>query len=71
MDRGVGLIPVGILALTALSLAQAPPAQAPSPGGWRTPDWNKPPITAANRKPAPRRNLTGMWAPADGAGGGT
>jgi len=73
MDRGVRLIPVGVLALTALSLAQAPapPAQVPSPGGWRTPDWNKPPITAANRKPAPRRSLTGMWAPADGAGGGT
>src|ERR1051325_8291130 len=68
MDRGGRLIPVGILALTALSLAQAPapPAQVPSPGGWRAPDWNKPPITAANRKPAPRRNLTGMWAPAQG-----
>ena len=73
MDRGVWLIPVGVLALTALSLAQAPapPPQNPSPGGWLVPDWNKPPITAANRKPAPRRSLTGMWAPADGAGGGT
>jgi hypothetical protein len=73
MDRGVWLIPVGVLALTALSLAQAlaPPPQNPSPGGWRAPDWNTPPITAANRKPAPRRSLTGMWAPADGAGGGT
>ena len=73
MERGVWLIPVGVLALTALSLAQAPapPAQNPAPGGWRVPDWNKPPITAANRKAAPRRSLTGMWAPADGAGGGT
>ena len=71
MDRGVRLIPVALLALTALSLAQAPPAQNPSPGGWRTPEWNKPPVTAANRKPAPRRSLTGMWGPADGAGGGT
>ena len=73
MDRGVWLIPVGVLALTALSLAQAPapPPQNPSPGGWLVPDWNKPPVTAANRKPAPRRSLTGMWAPADGAGGGT
>jgi hypothetical protein len=70
MDRRVRLIPVGVLALTALSVAQAP-LQNPAPGGWRAPDWNKPPITAANRKPAPRRSLTGMWAPADGAGGGT
>jgi hypothetical protein len=70
MDRRVRLTPVGVLALTALSLAQAP-LQNPAPGGWRAPDWNRPPITAANRKPAPRRSLTGMWAPADGAGGGT
>src|SRR5256885_11965592 len=53
------------------SQAAAPPAQVPSPGGWRTPDWNKPPITAANRKPAPRRSLAGMWGPADGPGAGT
>ena len=70
MERRVRRIPVGVLALTALSLAQAP-LQNPAPGGWRAPDWNKPPITAANRKPAPRRSLTGMWAPAEGPGAGT
>src|SRR5262245_8072441 len=46
-------------------------AQANSPGGWLTPQWNKPPITSANRKPAPRRSLVGMWGPADGPGAGT
>ena len=46
-------------------------AQTGSPDGWLNPDWNKPAITGANRKPAPRRSLTGMWAPAEGPGAGT
>ena len=46
-------------------------AQTTSPDGWLNPDWNKPAITAANRKPAPRRSLAGMWAPAEGPGAGT
>ena len=46
-------------------------AQTNSPGGWLNPDWNKPAVTAANRKPAPRRSLVGTWAPAEGAGAGT
>ena len=73
MARLVRLIPVVVLALVAPSMAQAQAttAQSGSPGGWLTPDWNKPPITAANRKPAPRRNLAGMWGPADGSGAGT
>ncbi len=73
MDRLVRLIPVVVLAFVAPSMAhaQATTAQNGSPGGWLTPDWNKPPITAANRKPAPRRSLAGMWGPADGAGAGT
>jgi hypothetical protein len=73
MDRLVRLIPVVVLAFVAPSMAQAQAttAQTGSPGGWLTPDWNKPPITAANRKPAPRRSLAGMWGPADGAGAGT
>ena len=73
MDRLVRLVPVLGLAMISgsLALAQAPAAQNPSPGGWMTPDWNKPPITAANRKPAPRRSLVGMWGPADGPGAGT
>ena len=45
-------------------------AQNSSPGGWLTPDWNKPPITNENRKPAPRRSLAGTWGPAAGPGGG-
>jgi hypothetical protein len=46
-------------------------AQNDSPGGWLTPNWNKPPITDGNRKPAPRRSLAGTWGPADGPGAGT
>jgi len=46
-------------------------AQSGSPGGWLTPDWNKPPITDANRRPAPRRSLVGTWGPAGGPGAGT
>ena len=73
MDRLVRLMPVVVLAFVAPSMAQAQAttAQNGSPGGWLTPDWNKPPITAANRKPAPRRSLAGMWGPADGPGAGT
>jgi hypothetical protein len=73
MDRLVRLAPMFliVLAASALAGAQAAKPQTAAPGGWLIPDWNKPPITNANRKPAPRRNLTGMWAPADGAGGGT
>ena len=46
-------------------------AQNTAPGGWLNPDWNKPPITDASRKPAPRRSLVGTWGPAGGAGAGT
>ena len=46
-------------------------AQTSSSGGWLNPEWNKPPVTEANRKPAPRRSLAGMWGPAGGAGAGT
>jgi hypothetical protein len=34
-------------------------AQNSSPGGWLTPNWNKPPITDASKKPPPRRSLAG------------
>ena len=63
------LVPAAVAA--SIALAQAPPAQNGAPGGWLTPVWNKPPITAANRKPAPKRSLTGMWGPAEGPGAGT
>jgi hypothetical protein len=46
-------------------------AQSSSPGGWLNPDWNKPPITNANKKPAPRRSLAGSWGPAEGPVAGT
>ena len=46
-------------------------AQTNAPDGWLNPDWNKPAITNATRKPAPRRSLVGMWGPAEGPGAGT
>ena len=46
-------------------------AQSSSPGGWLNPDWNKPPITEANRKPAPKRSIAGSWGPAEGPVAGT
>jgi hypothetical protein len=61
---------VGLLA-AALGLAGDASAQNSSPGGWLTPQWDKPAITDANRKPAPRRSLAGMWGPAAGPAAGT
>ena len=45
-------------------------AKGSSPDGWFEPVWAQPTITDQNRKPAPRRDLTGMWAPAAGHMGG-
>lgn len=41
-----------------------------SPDGWPQPVWIYPPITDQNRKPAPRRDLTGTWGPLGGHMGG-
>jgi hypothetical protein len=41
-----------------------------SADGWPVPVWEYPPITDQNRKPAPRRDLTGMWGPLGGHMGG-
>jgi hypothetical protein len=41
-----------------------------SADGWPAPVWDYPPITDQNRKPAPRRDLTGMWGPLGGHMGG-
>jgi hypothetical protein len=57
--------------IAALGLRADTFAQNSSLGGWPTPNWNKPPITNASRKPAPRRSLAGMWGPAAGPGAGT
>ncbi|MBI4887303.1 MAG: hypothetical protein HY824_09430 [Acidobacteria bacterium] len=59
------------ISVAALGLPGDAFAQNPSPGGWLNPQWEKPPITDANRKPAPRRSLAGMWGPAAGPGAGT
>ena len=44
--------------------------QTTSADGWPAPEWKYPPITAANRKPAPKRDLSGMWGPLAGHMGG-
>ena len=36
---------------------------------WPQPVWNKPPIAPQNRKPAPKRDLTGMWGTVGAASG--
>lgn len=59
------------LLVSALALPLDASAQSGSAGGWVTPVWDKPPITDANRKPAPRRSLVGTWGPAGGPGAGT
>src|SRR5207247_8988730 len=59
------------LCLAALSPPIDAHAQKSSPGGWLIPDWNKPAITDANKKAAPRRSLTGTWGPAEAPGAGT
>ena len=59
------------LFVAALALPLDASAQSGSSGGWLTPNWDKPPITDANRKPAPRRSLVGTWGPAGGPGAGT
>src|SRR6266850_1966560 len=64
------VVTVGLFA-AALGLPVDTFAQNSAPGGWLTPDWDKPPITNANRKPAPRRSLVGTWGPAEGPGAGT
>jgi hypothetical protein len=64
-------ISLAALLVAAVALPCDASAQSSSPGGWLMPAWDKPPITDANRKPAPRRSLAGTWGPAAGPGAGT
>ena len=59
------------LCVVASGLQAGTSAQTTSPGGWLTPDWGMPAINNATRKPAPRRDLEGTWAPFGRFGGGT
>jgi hypothetical protein len=65
------MLPGVLFVLVGLCVAVETSAQNSSPGGWLNPQWDKPRITDANRKPAPRRNIAGTWGPADGPGAGT
>jgi hypothetical protein len=63
MRRFLSGVSVGLfIAVCALAhtWAQTPRSTA---GGWITPNYNIPALSAADRKPAPRRNLTGTWIP--------
>jgi hypothetical protein len=64
-------ISIAGLFIAALACPAHSSAQSVAGGGWLTPVWDKPPITDANRKPAPRRSLAGTWGPAAGPGAGT
>ena len=59
------------LCVVASGLQAGTFAQSTAPGGWLTADWGKPALTAATRKPAPRRSLVGMWGPFGRFGLGT
>jgi len=69
MLPGVLVVLVGLCVAVETSAQNSAPNS--SPGGWLNPQWDKPRITDANRKPAPRRSIAGMWGPADGPGAGT
>ena len=70
MPHPVAIAMAGVFVAT-LSLPGDTFGQSSAPGGWLDPVWEKPPVTAANRKPAPRRSLAGTWGPAGGPGVGT
>ena len=53
---------VPLMAALAFQIAtSAQNAQNGTKATWPDPVWNRPPIAPENRKPAPKRNLTGMW----------
>jgi hypothetical protein len=64
-------VSISVWLFTAVAFPITALAQSSSPGGWRDPVWDKPPITAQNRRPAPRHSLAGTWGPAAGAQAGT
>jgi hypothetical protein len=64
----IGLL-VAALAVPAGVLAQNYP-RISSADGWAQPVWEYPKITDQNRKPAPKRDLSGMWGPVAGHMGG-
>ena len=56
---------VGLLG-AALAFPANPFAQNPSAPTWPDPVPNRPPIAEKDKKPAPRRNLVGMWGSRSG-----
>ena len=70
MPLPIWALTVGLFA-AALGLPVDTLAQSSSPGGWLAPNYSPPPITDANRKPAPRRSLAGTWIPSGRFGAGT
>ena len=72
LNRFVG--PILLLVMVSAVFQVAASAQnyptVSSPDGWPTPSWTYPPLTPQTRKPAPRRDLSGMWGPLGGHMGG-
>lgn len=72
--RPVFLAILPLLAALAFQIAaSAQNAQDGPKAAWPDPVWNRPPVAPADRKPAPKRNLTGMWGtlkPASGTQAG-
>ena len=64
----LAIVPL-IAALAFQIAASAQNAQNGPKATWPDPVWNRPPIAPANRKPAPKRNLTGMWGTLGAASG--
>ena len=62
MPNSTWVVTVGLV-VAACGLPADTLAQRNAPGGWLAPNYSPPPVTDANRKPAPRRSLTGTWIP--------
>lgn len=69
-NRPVFLAIFPLIAALAFQIgASAQNVQDEPKATWPDPVWNRPPIAPANRKPAPKRNLTGMWGTIRAASG--
>jgi len=64
-----GLVLLGSAGALTISIGTG--AQNSSKPTWPDVDWNKPKITAQNRKPAPRHSIAGSWGTAGGPDAGT
>jgi hypothetical protein len=57
---------LGAMAVSPVATSAQNYPRISSPDGWPAPSWEYPPLTPQTRKPAPRRDLSGMWGPLGG-----